>query len=69
MYQIDMQQLATKSELYEGLTSVRKEIGDLRAEMSKSNTNNIKWMFIFWITQIGIITSILFALLKLYFHQ
>jgi hypothetical protein len=45
--------LATK----EDITNVRKEISELRAE-------NIKWMFIFWIGQVGAMLAIVFLFLK-----
>ena len=38
-------------------TEFRETIANLRAEL-------IKWMFIFWIGQIGVITGILFAYFK-----
>ncbi len=41
-----------------------EEISKLRVEMSKMYANLIKWMFIFWVGQIGVITAILFAFLK-----
>jgi len=34
------------------------ELGNLKADM-------IKWMFIFWLGQIGVLSGIIFALLKL----
>ncbi|MFA4829650.1 MAG: hypothetical protein WC855_14595 [Thermodesulfovibrionales bacterium] len=30
-------------------------------------TTILKWMFIFWLGQIGVLTGIIFAMLKLYF--
>jgi len=42
--------LVTKIEFKEGLANLRVEL--------------IKWMFIFWAGQIGVITAILFAFLK-----
>ncbi len=36
----------------------------LKIEISKSYANIIKWMFIFWAGQIGVITAILFTFLK-----
>jgi len=65
----ETKQLATKSDLLEGLTGVRKEIMDIRKEIAEGKTDVIKWMFIFWVGQIGVLSAILFAFLKLYFHQ
>jgi hypothetical protein len=48
-----IQSLATK----EDITTVRKE-------MAENQVTNIKWMFIFWVGQIGGILAILIILLK-----
>jgi len=45
--------LATKDDI----ADVRKEIGEVKADM-------IKWMFIFWIGQIGATLAIVFLYLK-----
>ena len=37
------------------------EISELRDEMHRNNTNVIKWMFVFWIGQIGALIGVLFA--------
>ncbi|MCP4267933.1 MAG: hypothetical protein GY777_20580 [Candidatus Brocadiaceae bacterium] len=48
---------------------MKEEIGKLRAEikedMGKLRAETIKWMFIFWVSQIGILSGIIFALLRL----
>ena len=49
--------LATREDLANGLASVRKEI-------SEAKTENIKWMFIFWIGQVGAMLAILLLFLK-----
>ncbi len=36
----------------------------LKVEISRTYANIIKWMFIFWALQIGVITAILFTFLK-----
>lgn len=41
-----------------------KEIAHVRVDMHKNQANLIKWMFIFWITQIGTIVGLVFAFLK-----
>ncbi|MEO0267122.1 MAG: hypothetical protein ABIM36_03185 [candidate division WOR-3 bacterium] len=43
---------------------ITEEIARLRVEISRSYANIIKWMFIFWVGQIGVITAILFTFLK-----
>jgi hypothetical protein len=48
-----IQSLATK----EDITAVRKE-------MAENQVTNIKWMFIFWVGQIGGILAIIIILLK-----
>ncbi len=49
--------LATKEE-------IAKEFGAVRKEMADYQTTNIKWMFLFWVGQIGGILAIIFLLLK-----
>ena len=49
--------LVTKIEFKEATAELRKEMANLRAEL-------IKWMFIFWVGQVGVITGILFAFFK-----
>jgi len=39
-------------------------ISELRTELHQSRADLIKWMFIFWIGQIGMILGILFAFFK-----
>ena len=61
--------------LSEEISGVRVDITDLRRDMvendamlrtdiHKSKTDTIKWMFIFWIGQIGALLGILFAVFK-----
>jgi len=45
-----IEHLATKEE-------IAKQFGDAKAD-------NIKWMFIFWLGQVGVIAAIIFAILK-----
>jgi len=48
--------------------SLREEMvtinASLREEMAKNYSSIIKWMFIFWIGQVGVILGILFAFFK-----
>ena len=59
---------ALKVELNGNMAGLRAELkGDmtgLRTEMAKSYASIIKWMFIFWLGQIGAILGILFAFFK-----
>ena len=41
-----------------------EEISGLRVDMHKSQANLLRWMFVFWITQIGTIAGLIFAFLK-----
>ena len=49
--------LATKDDL-------RKEISDVRKEISEAKVDTIKWMFIFWIGQVGATLAIVFLFLN-----
>ncbi|OCX52466.1 hypothetical protein BEL04_13470 [Mucilaginibacter sp. PPCGB 2223] len=49
--------LATKEDLNNGLANVRKEAADNKAD-------TIKWMFIFWIGQIGVLLAIILLFVK-----
>ena len=41
-----------------------KEISKLDVKISQSNSSMIKWMFIFWVGQVGVILGMLFAFFK-----
>ena len=43
------------------------EIEKIRVEVASSKADTLRWMFIFWIGQIGVLSGIIFAMLKLYF--
>ena len=47
--------------LSEEISKVRDEISKLRVEMHKSQAATIRWMFVFWVGQIGAMLGILFA--------
>ena len=49
--------LATKEDISKQIGEVRKEIADVKTE-------TIKWMFIFWIGQVGATLGIVFLFLK-----
>lgn len=41
-----------------------EETGRLRQQMAKLETRLIRWMFVFWVGQIGVLTGILFAFFR-----
>ncbi len=41
-----------------------EEMGKLRGEMHKNQVATIRWMFVFWVGQIGAILGILFAFFR-----
>ena len=50
--------------LTEEIAGVRVEIADLRGSIQKSKSDTIKWMFLFWIGQIGAVLGIILAVFK-----
>ena len=50
--------------LSEEMGKLRQEISSLRVENAKTKADMIKWMFIFWIGQIGVLSGIMFAIFK-----
>src|ERR1700750_2267000 len=52
--------LATKDEFKE----VRNEMAEMKYDLSKDISASIKWMFIFWIGQVGATMAIVFLFLK-----
>jgi hypothetical protein len=52
--------LATK----EDIGNVRSEINKVRTEIAEAKADTIKWMFIFWIGQIGATLGIILLFLK-----
>jgi len=52
-------------------TENKKELLATKVDIANAKTEIIttilKWMFIFWLSQIGVISGIIFAMLKLYF--
>ena len=45
-------------------TDLEVKIADLDVKIERVQANLIKWMFIFWVGQIGVLTGILFAFFK-----
>ncbi|HDZ11576.1 MAG TPA: hypothetical protein ENH53_05115 [Bacteroidetes bacterium] len=46
------------------LSKLREEIALLDKRVAENNANLIKWMFIFWVGQVGVMIGILFAFFK-----
>ena len=53
-----------RGEMAKEIASVRGEIAGVRGELANVRADLIKWMFIFWVGQIGAIIGILFAFFK-----
>ena len=73
--EINIQALATKNDLYlvkddlyKEISVVKEDIAKVRYDLSKdigeSKANTIKWMFIFWIGQVGATLAIVLLFLK-----
>ena len=56
--------LATKEDIHLTKDDLRKEISDIRKEIGESKADTIKWMFIFWIGQIGATLAIVLLFLR-----
>jgi len=63
--------LATKDDILlikEDLANVKydllQEVGNVRKEIGESKADNIKWMFLFWIGQVGATIAIIMLFLK-----
>lgn len=57
-------ELATKEDVAALMARLIKEMADLRLEMRANTREMIKWMFIFWIGQIGATLAIVLLFLK-----
>jgi hypothetical protein len=57
-----------RKEMSIDMASVRKEIGDVKVdlpkEMGEIKADTIKWMFIFWVGQVGAMLGIALLFLK-----
>jgi hypothetical protein len=52
--------LATK----EDIAIMKDDLAKFKYDLSKDINNNVKWMFIFWVGQIGVILAIVFLYIK-----
>ncbi len=46
--------------------ATKKDLNELRVELKETKAEIIKWMFIFWVGTIGVLSGIMFALLNAY---
>jgi type VI protein secretion system component VasF len=60
--------LNLRKDLGSDISALRKDFGNdisaIRKEMGENKAENIKWMFIFWIGQVGATLAIVFLFLK-----
>jgi hypothetical protein len=56
--------LATKDDLVNLRKDITNEFTSLRKKIGESKVDSIKWMFIFWIGQVGATLGIIFLFLK-----
>jgi len=60
--------LATKDDLAKAVANLKDDIAnlryDLRKEISESKADNIKWIFIFWIGQVGATLAFILLFIK-----
>ncbi|MBI4488597.1 MAG: hypothetical protein HY694_05890 [Deltaproteobacteria bacterium] len=59
-----------RAELLQEIGNVRqeigKEIGNVRQEIANVRADLLKWMFVFWVGQIAVLSGIFFAMLNFY---
>jgi hypothetical protein len=58
--------LATKEDLANVRQEIAKEIANVRQEITNVRADLLKWMFVFWIGQVGVISGVFFAMLNFY---
>ena len=46
--------------------STKEDISNLHIELKETKSEMIKWMFIFWIGSVGVLSGIMFAMLNAY---
>ena len=51
------------------ILATKADIADVRIELREFKAEIIKWMFIFWVGTIGVLTGIMFALLKAFVEK
>ncbi|MDB4905150.1 MAG: hypothetical protein JWQ63_4431 [Mucilaginibacter sp.] len=56
--------LATKDDLSLAIANVKEDIANVKYELSNKISDSIKWMFIFWIGQVGATLAMVFLFLK-----
>ena len=55
---------ATKQDIAELRSATKQEISELEVKIEKTKTDLIRWMFIFWVGQIGVLVAILALFFK-----
>ena len=56
--------LATKYDTASGIASIKDDLAKFKSDLSKQIDNSIKWMFAFWIGQVGATLAIMLLFLK-----
>lgn len=56
--------LATREFVKEEIASIKEEIFDVKKEIAEAKADLIKWMFIFWIGQLGATIAIILLYVK-----
>ena len=55
---------AVKDDLHKEIGDVKDDLANFKYDLSKQIGNSVKWMFIFWIGQVGATLAIVFLFLK-----
>ena len=53
-----------KDDLHKEIDTVKDTLAKVKYDLSKEISNSVKWMFIFWIGQVGAMLAIAFLFLK-----
>ncbi|GBD94687.1 hypothetical protein BMS3Abin05_02299 [bacterium BMS3Abin05] len=56
--------VSLQGKITQNTAALREEIALLDKRVAENNANLIKWMFIFWVGQVGVMIGILFAFLS-----
>jgi hypothetical protein len=56
---------ATKGDIF----AIKEDIAKLETKIAESKADLIKWMFIFWIGSVGVISGIMVAVLNAYLRR
>jgi hypothetical protein len=64
MLEATIKTLATKDDLAKAISNVKDDIASVKYDLSKDISANTKWMFIFWVGQMGATLAVLVLILK-----